>query len=320
MSDRWGIVSTIKAPPREVLNFVAYHLEQGAAQIHVFLDNHNPRAEAALRGHPQVFVTRTDGAYWRGLGRKKPAKHQLRQTANATGCYARAQELDWLLHIDVDEFVCPPAALGSLLADLPGDQLCARLMPAEALCSDGIERLDPATTYCKAWMPRTAENIALDQQLYPQFGSYLRGGFVSHVIGKIMVRTGLPDLELRIHRAFVDGREIAAQAKLEQVDLCHAHVPGWQGWLKLMQYRLEKGSYRAELKPARPAASGGMSLHDIFSHLNAEGGTEALRAFYDEVCLARPELLAQLEAHGLLRRFHLDLSHLRRKHFPAWSH
>ncbi|WP_372885945.1 glycosyltransferase family 2 protein [Shimia sp.] len=319
MSDRWGIVATIKAPPREVLDFVAYHLDQGAAQIHVFLDNQNPRAEAALAGHPQVSVTRTDGAYWRAGGGKKPAKHQLRQTANATRCYAGVRDLDWLLHIDVDEFVCPSSRpLGELLAALPEDQLCARLMPAEALCSDEVAGLDPTLTYCKAWMPRSPQTTALEQALYPQFGSYLRGGFVSHFIGKILVRTGLPDLEFRIHRAFRDGQEIAAQDKLGAVDLCHVHVPGWQGWQKLMAYRLEKGSYRAELQPARPAASGGMSLHEVFSHLHAEGGAAALRAFFDEVCLARPELLARLEAEGLLRRFRLDLGAKRRKHFPGW--
>ncbi len=315
---RWGIVSTIKAPPREVLNFVAYHLEQGAAHIYIYLDNQNPRAEAALHAHPQVTVTRTDGTYWRNQGRKKPKKHQHRQTANATRCYAQATDLDWLLHIDVDEFVCPSEPLGTLLDALPDDLLCARIMPAEALCSEELTELDPDITYCKAWMPRSPENVALENALYPCFGSYLRGGFVSHFIGKILVRTGLPELEFRIHRAFVDDTEIAAQEKLGGVDLCHNHVPGWQGWQKLMQYRLEKGSYRAELKPARPAASGGMSLHDVFSHLYSEGGDQALREFYDEVCLARPDLLAQLDSHGLLRQYQLDLAPKCRKHFPHW--
>jgi len=30
---KWGIVSTIKAPLKEVLGFVAYHLKQGAHRV-----------------------------------------------------------------------------------------------------------------------------------------------------------------------------------------------------------------------------------------------------------------------------------------------
>lgn len=315
---RWGIVSTIKASPRAVLDFVAYHLDLGADHLYIFLDNQNPVAQAALEAHPKVTVTRTDGDYWRNSGIKKPGKHQPRQTYNATRTYGKLQDLDWLAHIDVDEFLCPQAPIHSMLAALPDDIQCARVRPAEALTTDELTGLDPDAVYCKAWMSLDQTQSGLQEKLYPNFGTYVRGGFVSHTVGKIFVRTGLGPLEYRIHRAFQNDHEIEGRTVLEGVDLCHRHISDWEHWQKSFEFRMDRGSYRKELRASRSGQPGGMSLNQLFTFLIEDGGEDALRRFFDEVCQARPELLEQLEAHGLLRVFHLDLAAKRKKHFPDW--
>ena len=317
---RWGIVSTIKAPPAEILEFVAYHLDLGADRIFIFLDNQNPRAEAALQAHPKVTVTRTDGDYWKERGVKKPARHQPRQTVNASYAYTQAHGLDWLAHIDVDEFLCPAErSVRDLLAGVPDDVVCARIRPAEALATDGIKGLDPAATYCKAWMPGDESRITLEKDLYPNFGGYIRSGFVSHFVGKIFIRTGLDNLEFRIHRGMQGKQEIGPRMVVEGIELCHRHIPSWKAWQKIMDYRMTKGSYRSELKPTRKADLGGLSLHELFSFLMDDGGEDALKAFFEEVCLARPELLQKLRENGLLRVFHLDTVAKREKHFPQFE-
>lgn len=318
--NRWGIVSTIKAPPRDVLDFAAYHLELGASHLFIYLDNENPKAQAALEAHPRVTVTRTDGPYWRETMGRKPVKHQVRQTRNATNAYANAEKfgLDWLGHIDVDEFIYPPDTLGDALALVPDTFKAARIAPAEAMTTDGLPGLDPNALYCKAWEPDTAKREALETALYPTFGTQIRGGFVSHTLGKSFLRTGLGPLTFKIHRAMLGNDEIGPSQFLEGVDLCHRHIKDWQSWQKSFDYRLEKGSYRSELKSVRPAERGGMSLHQLFSLLIAENGEDALRGFFEEICLARPELLAGLKKRGLLRVFHLNLDEKREKHFPNW--
>ena len=35
---RWGIVSTIKASEREILDFAAYHLELGAHRLYLYIN------------------------------------------------------------------------------------------------------------------------------------------------------------------------------------------------------------------------------------------------------------------------------------------
>ena len=103
---KWGIVATIKADTATILRFAAYHLDLGAHRIYVYLDDANPEAQEALREHPKCRVVRCDDGYWdRQNNGKRPPMHQPRQTLNATRAYNRATEVDWLMHMDVDEFL-----------------------------------------------------------------------------------------------------------------------------------------------------------------------------------------------------------------------
>jgi len=61
-----------------------------------------------------------------------------------------------------------------------------------------------------------------------------------------------------------------------------------------------------------------MSLNELFTFLLDQGGDASLRAFFEEVCLARPELLGTLQKHDLLRVYHLELDAKRKKQFPNW--
>ncbi|MCW8843514.1 MAG: glycosyltransferase family 2 protein [Rhodobacteraceae bacterium] len=317
---RWGVVSTIKAPAREVLDFAAYHLDLGADHLFIYLDNDTPKAYAALDAHPKVTVQHTDKTYWQTTNGRKPAKHQLRQTLNATHAYdqAEAMGLDWLGHIDVDEFLCPALDFRAALAALPPNIKAARIAPAETMTQDGQTGLDPKAVYCKAWEPNTSRRQELETALYPTFGLYLRGGFVSHTLGKSFLRTGLGPLTFKIHRAMHESQEIGPSQFLTGVDLCHRHIKSWESWQKSFAYRLEKGSYRAELQSVRPGDPGGLSMHQLFTLLMEEKGEDALRAFFNEICLARPDLLQGLEARGLLRVYYLALDEKRERIFPGW--
>ena len=129
---KWGIVSTVKAPLRDVLGFVAYHLQQGAHRLYIYLDAPDQACFQALKAHPKVRVTQTDDAYWTNKG-GRPDMHQPRQTINAADAYGKRVEVDWLIHIDHDEFLAWDMPLVTQLAALEPDCLCARVRPVEAL-------------------------------------------------------------------------------------------------------------------------------------------------------------------------------------------
>ncbi|NKX36835.1 glycosyltransferase family 2 protein [Rhodobacteraceae bacterium R_SAG4] len=308
---KWGLVATLKADAQEILNFAAWHLEQGAHRLFLYLDAPCPEALPHLENHPYIRVIETTEAHWQKRRSRVPVKHQVRQSLNATRAYRRqARDLDWLIHIDVDEFLWSTSPIKTQLASLTDDTICARVRPLELLAGSNDQ--------FKARVPQGSSASATSARLYPRFGGYLKGGFVSHIQGKVFVRCGLSDVELRIHNVFVDGVENPAQTELDDMGLCHFHASDWEHWLNHYRYRLQKGSYRADLRPAQPRETGGVTLHELLSSLESEEGESGLRAFFDEVCADSPDLRQKLTTEGLLRQRSLPLAQLRRKHFPEF--
>ena len=309
---KWGIVSTIKAPVDAILAFAAHHLDQGADRIFVYLDDDNHAAFDRLKSHPKLRPTLTDDAYWRALGMKRRVKHQSRQFENARHAYGRAGDLDWLAHIDVDEFLLPAQPFAAQLAALPAACLCVRIRPIEALAPASAEQ----PLHAKACALDRATRNRQTEALYPDYGAHLNGGFLSHVAGKMVYRTGLADLKVNIHNVMVGEVQNPGQQELVGTDLLHCHAKSWEAFIAAFHYRLDKGSYRAELKPNRPADRGGLTLHEMFKAIHDADGEAGLRRFYDRVCTATPTHLAALEAEGLLRRPALDLREAVARHFP----
>jgi Glycosyl transferase family 2 len=305
---KWGLVATIRAPAKDILNFAAYHLDLGAHRLYLYLDAANPEAFGPLKAHPKIRVITCDDTYWRKSGQPRPAKHQLRQTANATRAYARRAEVDWLIHIDVDEFLWPETTMAQHLEDLGPDIQCARIRPVESLAGDG--------TVFKGFIPAGRDRAATVERLYPNYGRFMKGGFLSHVAGKLFLRTGLGPLTVRIHNVFNGSEMNPGQTELRQVALCHCHAKNWEDWIAAYRYRLTKGAYREELPPAQPREKGGMRVHDLLNHIESTGGEAGLRGFYNEFCADTPESRAALKAENLLRICDLRLAARRRKHFP----
>lgn len=305
---KWGLVATILAPADEIRRFAAYHLEAGAHRLYLYLDAENPDAFTSLKAHPKVRVITCDDAYWQKLCGKRPQKHQVRQSHNATHAYHRADDVDWLIHMDVDEFLVADRPVGKVLAELPMEQKIARIRPMEALSGD-------ATAF-KAFIPNGPKRAQIVSELYPTYGNYIKGGFLSHLAGKVFARTGMVGIRVQIHNVFQDDAIIDGPEQQPGIDLAHLHAKSWPEWLTAYRYRLEKGSYRADLAPNRPRDRGGLSMHELFAMIETEGGEPGLRAFFNEVCADTPALRAALEAQGLLRRVDLALDAKLPRHFP----
>ena len=304
----WGLVATILAPTPDILRFAAYHLEQGAHRVYIYLDAELPDAFDILKAHPKIRVRTCDRAHWRRLGGKRPDKHQARQTMNATHAYNRRKEVDWLIHMDADEFLVPQAPISQVLENVAPDITSARVRPMELL--GGSHNL------FKGFIPANGKRQALVQEIYPTFGTHLKGGFLSHVAGKLFVRTGLSDITVKIHNTLQRDEILPNAPDLTQIDLAHCHAKSWEDWRATYVYRRDKGSYRAELKPATRPEQGGMTLHELFRWIEQDQGEPGLLAFYDEVIGDSPQMRARLTAHDLLKQADLDLETALLHHFP----
>lgn len=308
----WGIVSTVKAPLEEIERFAAHHLELGASRLYIYLDDDNESAFESLKKHPRIRVFRTHGAHWRS--QRRPEKHQVRQTANARHAYRRkAGDVDWLAHIDVDEFLWPQRPIPDQLSALPEGCMVARVRPIEALSPEGQD-LPEGMTCFKAMTNERKTRQRQSEAIFPTFGAHLNGGFLSHVAGKIFVRTGHEDVAFRIHNALFGDEVNPGQQELPETELCHMHATDYAHWLAHYRYRLEQGVYRPDLKPSR---AGGLTMHALLTTIEKIEGEPGLRAFFEEVCTATPALRARLEEHGLLRCYALDLEARRARHFPG---
>ena len=313
---RWGIVSTVKANRRELGDFLAHHLELGADEIHIFLDNDAPRLLDTFSDTGRVFLHKTLDGFWDQIKGFRPKKHQTRQAWAANWLYHQNSNLDWLTHIDVDEFLYPATSISQALDGLSDDINIAQIYASEAMVQERKSTLDPTLTYAKAHNKIRAQDSTVFDTLFPTYWRYLRGGFLSHKEGKFFVRLGQPDFKIDLHAISQGSKWLKWDTALEGVDLVHFHTPSRARWKGRLNYRLEKGSYRPEIPNRGRVSDMSLSHHDFFTTLIKEGGEEALDHFFTEVCTARPELIEGLRAHGLLATYPLALTEKRLKYFP----
>lgn len=287
---RWGLVATIRAPLPEIARFAAHHLALGAEALHIYLDAPEPGTQTFLRRHPKLHVTACDDAYWQATGKPRPEAHQLRQAMNATRCLRETTEtLDWLAHVDVDEFLLPQRPVAAILAEVSPRHAAARIPPAEALAPETGWPSHFKLTHHHARQPK-----AVLQDIYPTFGAHLYGGFLSHTSGKIFARTGIPDTRLGIHTLKYNGLEATNRARLDTLRLAHLHAPSWQHFRDHLAFRQEKGSYRPRSERIE------MGQANLIAFLLEEEGDAGLRLLFDEVCADTPGLRARLAAHDML--------------------
>jgi hypothetical protein len=199
---KWGVVGTMDEPPELVAAYAAHHLWSGASAVHIYLDRDNPRTRALLAPLKAVHVTVADEAYWRReLDIKVPKTHQRRQTLNATMAY-NTTKVDFLVHLDADEFIHQIDPLERELARLqrhrPGDYL--NIPNVERVWLEGEARDGLFTQNFRASTKRLEgdySNMVLDAEGLTRFG------LTGHSEGKACTPTGY-DYVLGIHRPRYD--------------------------------------------------------------------------------------------------------------------
>ena len=286
----WGICATVKAPADQVLAFAAHHLALGADHLWLHFDDPaDPALEIAAR-LPRTTAIRCDEAYWQGHGKRRPEKHQVRQTRNIQRLCAEAP-LPWLAHIDVDEFLVATRPVADILATLTDDRMILPVAPWEALHDPALPPDVFTARHFRAAL-RGPSRAADRARVFGAYADLLPEGVLSHAAGKCFFRTGIRRLEPRIHGAFFAKTRLVNGPFPPDLALLHFHAQDPDRWLASLPFRLTKGAY--QYNPP---------LQEFL--LSADPATRA--AFYAKVQVASPEALALLESLGLLRSETLDL-------------
>jgi Glycosyl transferase family 2 len=238
----WAVVATMKASEDKVLAFAAYHLSLGADHLWLFFDDPAQPVPASLANHPRVTVTLCDEAHWTSFQKKRPPQHQNRQTQNARLTYRTLVTSDWIVHIDVDEFLLPARPIAAILDDTPAETIALKLEPYEAM----HDPLLPDDIY-------TAREFrgALRHEHWPRrraaLGNYrkvIRDGMMSHSVGKMMYRTRVPGLVPRLHAVMIDKEFLRTPDWQPELKLLHFHAQDRIDWTERLAFRMTKGAYQ----------------------------------------------------------------------------
>lgn len=235
----WGLVATVKTSEEKVLAFVAHHLTLGAEHVWIYFDDPEDPAHAALTAHPRVTTTLCDAAYWKG--KKRHERHQNRQSRNARDAYEKCST-GWLGHIDVDEFILPDRPLGDILQETPAEQLVVKLEPFEAM----HDPLLPDDIYTSREFRGAIrhEFWRFRRRALGDYRSVIRDGLLSHSVGKVLFRKGIPNLSPRLHSVMLDGVRLPARDWCAEARLLHFHAQDRQAWVDALPFRLARGAYQ----------------------------------------------------------------------------
>jgi Glycosyl transferase family 2 len=276
----WSLVATVKAPEAKVLAFVAHHLSLGAQHIWIYLDNADDPAYPALAGLPRVTATLCTDEYWASVAGERPRAHQNRQVRNAKDAYPRCRS-DWLVHIDVDEFILADRQVADILDAAPDDDIMVRMEPFEAMHDPSL----PDDIYT-ARVFRGAIRHAFWRLRKPTLGRFrkvIRNGMLSHSVGKVFFRTGINRLVPRIHSVMLHGVRAPVPDYHTEMRLLHFHGQDRQAWQAAVPFRVTRGAY--QFNPPLQAHLASASLDEI-------------DAFYQGTQTMGPDAIAALQAVG----------------------
>ena len=195
MKPAWAVVSTMDEPAPLVAAFAAHFLSIGASEVHIFLDQPDPEAEALLAGLPRVYLTVCDAAYWKvNKPRKRPEMHFSRQCRNAQKVY-ETTKADWLLHCDADEYVQDGEAVVAALTAAPDVALYMRLLVAERVT---LAEEPQSGIFDGIFRHGIKDFGKFGPKVYGLLCDFFRDGVTGHLAGKAFNRVGA-GLQISLH-------------------------------------------------------------------------------------------------------------------------
>lgn len=297
----WGVVGTMDEPPELVAAYAAHHIWAGAREVHIYLERDCPRTRTLLGCIDGVSITVADGAYWRDVfDIKVPKTHQRRQTLNATHAYRRTG-VDYLLHLDADEFVHQAHPLEDELKRL------ARRDPRHYLSVPNLERVwltgeDQTSVFSSHFRASTKRLNGDFDGLVLDGAGLTRFGLTGHSEGKACSPTG-HGYVLGIHRPHHDTeRPWTFPGVKRSRSSVILHFDGMTR-LHWVYKRLRKRLFRAQL--ARQPITEQMQAQ--IDAIEAAGGDMAAGdALHDRIKVLGPELADGLRGEDLLFSIRFD--------------
>lgn len=311
----FSVIVLMKESAAVIHRFAAYYHRIGAHEILLHLDDgltDELRAglDPSLLAACNATLVACDAAFWAGTRKGvRPVDIQDRQRVVYTEGQARCTT-DWALICDADEFVIPRRPVADFLDAMPADVDSVAIAPVEAVWGPG-EDIDAAfgsTWFRRPKLPRTTLGKVAQLDLvwiYGPMGFLLRGGLLSHTIGKHFVRTTAPFDMIDLHFARRDGVRVTRNATeidpaLRDVELAHFDAISFDRWYEKSLRRVVDDTPVAMKRRSRRRRAQ-LYLFDILRRFG-KGGP---RWYYRRLFALSRRQARRLEARGLA--FRMDI-------------
>lgn len=299
----WGVVCTARETPELLAAFAAHHASLGASQIFLYLDEPSPRALELLSVIPAVDVTLCDAAYWNRVnGAVRPRRQERRQVINAHDAHERCG-VDWLLHIDADEFLSPSRDLALELSQVPLgiDYLHLQMRERAFTGPYAPERIfDGAFRVPFNRDPRTTRLV------FGTGAGFTDGGFSGQVSGKSIVRVQKGQLLMGIHRPRVPSS--MARAPLLFLECQSAVVLHFEG-LTPAHWMSKISRYSRRARYSEGDLLGDHQRKQIEFLMKNNWCFEATQKLHSLLKHVEPEVEVRLRGLGVLQDAAVDPSH-----------
>lgn len=286
----WGVCCTAKAPLAQLLAFVAWYRDIGAAHIWVHIDDADAVSVNVLNQLDRVTAVACDDAYWAVKG-DRPRRQEPRQSYNMQRVYALT-DLPYVAHVDVDEYLHSERPIADILDDVTGDDPYISIRPAEALHDPDLpDDIFTARQFRLPFPPKMDD--ARKAAIIGEYVGVLDSNMLSHRVGKSLFRTGLDGFIPKLHAgSFGKDAPKLRMPKNPEIVLLHFHAQNREEWRAALDHRVTMGAYRFN-EP----------LADYLGHATED----QINAFYEATQVAHPALIDALRAEDLLIEVDLNL-------------
>ncbi|GAA6207300.1 hypothetical protein NBRC116601_05930 [Cognatishimia sp. WU-CL00825] len=285
----WGIVATLNDDHDQAVRFVAHHVTLGADQIVLYADDPQD-VPHELGLHPNVTVITCDETVISNDQRESLPLRNARK-AYYFNKARRKLRLDWVAMLDVDEFLLPKVPVREILAKVPED--------AAFLALSVVEQFADAPTLFRP--PASAYDLPQEhhQELFPTFGSYVPDLVLGPSEGRLVVRGKLGNIRVGNFVVKYEKRAATNSYTLPDMIVAHCHSEDYPSFLAALPRRIAEGYTRR--KPD------GTNIKSVLDAVDYKSQNAELKAMFQEICSARPEVIEMLKSQGVLLEHNLDL-------------
>ena len=310
----WAVTATVREPSELVLAFVAHHLELGAQEVIIYLDDPRDPVHPILKRTEHVRSVRCTERHWTRVNGKRgrPGNQNARQARNATDAYKRTGA-DYLLHLDADEFLHLARPFAEEVARLGEGDVWLRVPAVERcwLAGDPSDNVFSGVFRHPIRLPGGVARRLLRRVYGAGLTPYLKNGLAGASHGKPLVRCGLK-AQVQVHAAKLPGKDTGwAQHKLAT----GMHVLHFDG-LTPLHWVAKSLRYAEQGEEAIDKLLHEERARQVREVRDRPGPLPEIVRFFSSFARLSPEQAHALTEHGLLSGFRIDPEGAMRRVFP----